>query len=51
MPQDPPGHLSGGALAVLLLAVGGAVAAAIYAATHNNDLNFGGAVIEVSPTK
>ena len=51
VPQDPPGHLSTGALAVLLLAVGGAVAAAIYATTHNNDLNFGGAVIEVSPTK
>lgn len=43
--------LSSGELAVLLLAVGGAVAAIIYAATHNNDLNFGGTVNVVSPTK
>lgn len=45
------GGMSGGALAVLLLAVGGAVAAIIYATTHNNDLNFGGNVTVVSPTK
>ena len=43
--------LSSGELAVLLLAVGGAVAAIIYAATHNNDINFGGVVTVVSPTK
>jgi hypothetical protein len=43
--------LSSGELAVLLLAVGGAVAAVIYAVTHNNDLNFGGTVNVVSPTK
>ena len=43
--------LSGGALAVLLLAVGGAVAAVLYATLHNNDLNFGGSVTVVSPTK
>jgi ferric-dicitrate binding protein FerR (iron transport regulator) len=43
--------LSGGALAVLLLAVGGAVAGVLYAALHNNDLNFGGSVTVVSPTK
>ena len=43
--------MSGGALAVLLLAVGGAVAAVIYATTKNNDLNFGGNVTVVSPTK
>jgi phage baseplate assembly protein gpV len=44
--------MSGGALAVLLLAVGGAVAAVIWAATHNNDINFGGGnVTVVSPTK
>jgi len=48
---DTFGHLSGGALAALLLAAGGAVAAAIIAATHNNDLNFGGSVTVVSPTK
>lgn len=48
---DKDEGLSGGALAVLLLAVGGAVAAVIYAAVHNNDLNFGGSVTVVSPTK
>jgi len=44
------GHLSGGALAALLLAAGGAVAAAILAG-NSNDLNFGGTVVVVSPTK
>jgi hypothetical protein len=48
---DSFGKLSGGALAALLLAAGGAVAAAIFATTHNNDLNFGGSVTVVSPTK
>jgi len=48
---DDDHHLSGGALAVLLLAVGGAVAGVLYAAFHNNDLNFGGSVTVVSPTK
>jgi len=48
---DSFGKLSGGALAALLLAAGGAVAAAIFATTHNNDLNFGGTVTVVSPTK
>jgi hypothetical protein len=43
--------MSGGALAVLLLAVGGAVAGVLYAAFHNNDLNFGGSVTVISPTK
>jgi ferric-dicitrate binding protein FerR (iron transport regulator) len=43
--------LSGGALAALLLAAGGAVAAIIWASTHKNDLNFGGTVNVVSPTK
>jgi hypothetical protein len=53
MPQtdDDDDDLSGGALAVLLLAVGGAVAGVLYAALHNNDLNFGGSVTVVSPTK
>jgi ferric-dicitrate binding protein FerR (iron transport regulator) len=45
------GGLSGGALAVLLLAVGGAIAAVVYATTSNNDLNFGGTVNVVSPSK
>ncbi|HUE84194.1 MAG TPA: hypothetical protein VMM84_18985 [Pyrinomonadaceae bacterium] len=48
---DDDGGISGGALAALLLAVGGAVAAIIYATTRNNDLNFGGSVTVVSPTK
>ena len=43
--------MSGGKLAVLLLAAGGAVAAVFYAALHNNDLNFNGSVIVVSPSK
>jgi ferric-dicitrate binding protein FerR (iron transport regulator) len=44
--------LSGGRLAVLLIAVGGAVALVLYATTHNNDLNFnGGSVNVISPTK
>ena len=51
LPADDEG-LHGGKLAVLLLAVGGAVAAILYAAWHNNDINFGGGdVIVVSPTK
>ena len=49
--DDDNHKLSGGALAALLLATGGAVAAIIYATRHNNDLNFGGTVIVVSPTK
>ena len=49
--DDDDDDLSGGALAVLLLAVGGAVAGVLYAAFHNNDLNFGGSVTVVSPTK
>jgi len=48
---DEDKGLSSGALAVLLLAVGGAVAAVIWATTHNNDLNFDGSVTVVSPTK
>ncbi len=43
--------MSGGKLAVLLLAAGGAIAAVLYAALHNNDLNFNGSVVVVSPTK
>ena len=49
--DDDDDDMSGGALAVLLLAVGGAVAGVLYAAFHNNDLNFGGSVTVVSPTK
>lgn len=49
--DDDDDDMSGGALAVLLLAVGGAVAAVLYATLHDNDLNFGGDVTVVSPTK
>ena len=49
--DDDDDDMSGGALAVLLLAIGGAVAGVLYAAFHNNDLNFGGSVTVVSPTK
>ena len=49
--DDDDDGLSGGALAVLLLAIGGAVAGVLYAAFHNNDLNFGGSITVVSPTK
>jgi ferric-dicitrate binding protein FerR (iron transport regulator) len=49
--DDDDDDMSGGALAVLLLAVGGAVAGVLYAALHNNDLNFGGNITVVSPTK
>lgn len=43
--------MSSGELAVLLLVAGGAIAAIIYAVTHNNDINLGGSVTVVSPTK
>src|SRR5678815_5614892 len=49
--DDDDDGLSGGALAVFLPPVGGAVADVLYAAFHNNDLNFGGSVTVVSPTK
>ena len=49
--DDDDDDMSGGALAVLLLAVGGAVAGILYATLHNNDLNVGGSVTVVSPTK
>jgi hypothetical protein len=49
--DDDDDDMSGGALAVLLLAIGGAVAGVLYAAFHNNDLNFGGSVTVISPTK
>jgi len=49
---DNYGRLSGGALAALLLAAGGAIAAIILAGrSNNNDLNFGGTVTIVSPTR
>ena len=54
-PKDDPGDdddkISGGELAALILLGAGATAAIIYAAMHNNDLNFGGNVIVISPSK
>jgi hypothetical protein len=54
-PKDDPGDdddkMSGGELAALILLGAGATAAIIYAAMHNNDLNFGGNVIVISPSK
>ncbi|HEX8119445.1 MAG TPA: hypothetical protein VF521_19355, partial [Pyrinomonadaceae bacterium] len=43
--------LSSGALAALLLAAGGAVAAAIIAATQDNDFDFAGTPIVISPSR
>jgi hypothetical protein len=52
---DTPGEddddLSGGETLALIAVGAGAVAAIIYAVTHENDLNFGGTVTVVSPTK
>lgn len=50
--QQPEMHgLGGGALAALLLAAGGAVAAAIIAATQDNDFDFGGTPVVISPSR
>jgi hypothetical protein len=43
--------LSGGAMAALLLAAGGAVAAAIFAASQDEEFNFGGNPIVISPAR
>jgi len=55
IPQDTPGDddddLSGGETLALLGVGAGAIAAIIYAVLHDNDLNFGGTVVVVSPTK
>jgi len=51
MPQGGDGGMTGGQIAALLLAAGGAVAAVIFATIHNSDINFNGAVNVVSPTK
>jgi hypothetical protein len=49
--KDEDEGIHGTALAALLLAAGGAVAAILYAAMHNNDLNFNGNVTVISPSK
>ncbi|MDQ2936490.1 MAG: hypothetical protein M3R67_03180 [Acidobacteriota bacterium] len=46
-----PGGLSSGALAALLLGIGGAVAAAIIAATHDDTFAFGGNPTVISPSR
>ena len=45
------GALSGGALALLLLGIGGAIAAAILAAREDNEFQFGGNPIVISPAR
>jgi ferric-dicitrate binding protein FerR (iron transport regulator) len=50
-PGDDDDKMSGGELAALLLLGAGAVAGILYAAMHNNDLNFGGTAIVISPAK
>ena len=42
--------IGGGALAALLLAAGGAIAAALFAG-RDNDIDFGGTTVVISPTK
>jgi hypothetical protein len=56
VPQgDTPGEddddLDGGETLALIAVGAGAIAAIIYAVTHENDLEFGGSVTVVSPTK
>ncbi|MBA2526347.1 MAG: FecR domain-containing protein [Pyrinomonadaceae bacterium] len=48
--DDEDRGLSSGALAVLLIAAGGAVLAAILA-TREDDINFGGTVVVISPSR
>jgi ferric-dicitrate binding protein FerR (iron transport regulator) len=50
-PGDDDDKMSSGELAALLLLGAGAVAGIIYAAMHNNDLNFGGTDVIISPSK
>jgi len=49
--DDEEGGLHGGALAAILIAAGGAVAAIIWTTHKKDDLDFGGTVVVVSPTK
>jgi hypothetical protein len=50
-PGDDDDKMSGGELAALILLGAGAVAGILYAALHNNDLNFGSNAVVVSPAK
>ena len=49
--DDDDDDLSGGALAVLLLAAGGAIVAVIIAAHEDNEFNFGGNPVVISPSR
>lgn len=49
--DDDDHKLSGGALAAILLATGGAVAAILWSIHSKDNLSFGGTVVVVSPTK
>jgi len=55
MPKNDPGddddRMSSGELAALILLGAGATFGIIYAAMHNNDLNFGGTPVVISPSK
>ncbi len=50
-PGDDDDLLSSGELAALLLLGAGAIAGILYAALHDNDLNFGDTVVVISPSK
>jgi hypothetical protein len=50
-PGDDDDKMSSGELAALLLLGAGAVAGILWAAIHNNDLNFGNNVVVISPAK
>ena len=50
-PGDDDDKLSGGETAALLILGAGAIAGILYAAMHDNDLNFGGNVVVISPAK
>ncbi len=50
-PGDDDDLLSGGETAALLILGAGAIAGILYAAMHDNDLNFGDSVIVISPAK
>ena len=50
-PGDDDDKMSGGELAALILLGAGAVAGILYAAMHNNNLNFGGTAVVISPSK
>jgi hypothetical protein len=50
-PGDDDDKMSSGELAALLLLGAGAVAAILYATMHNNDLNFSGTAVVISPSR